>query len=46
VHKLMQAEHALGYRQLNGRDGAVSPLASWAPALASVQRGEPVVTGG
>ncbi len=38
VHKMMQAEHALGYRQLNGRDGAVSPLASWAPALSPVHR--------
>src|SRR5436190_42158 len=28
VHKLMQAEHALGYRRLNGRDGEVSPLCS------------------
>src|SRR5918997_191189 len=46
IHKLMQAEHALGYRQLNGRDGGVSPLASWAPALAPVQRRDPVVTGG
>ena len=26
IHKLMQAEHALGYRRLNGRDGEVSPL--------------------
>jgi glutaryl-CoA dehydrogenase (non-decarboxylating) len=34
IHKLMQAEHALGYRNLNGRGGDVSPLASWAPALA------------
>jgi len=33
IHKLMQAEHALGYRRLNGRNGEVSPLASWAPAL-------------
>src|ERR671938_319202 len=33
IHKMMQAEHALGYRALNGRDGDVSPLASWAPAL-------------
>src|SRR5881227_698340 len=39
IHKLMQAEHALGYRQLNGRDGDVSPLCSWAPALSPVQRG-------
>src|SRR6266581_2952366 len=35
VHKMMQAEHALGYRDLNGRGGDVSPLASWAPALAT-----------
>jgi glutaryl-CoA dehydrogenase (non-decarboxylating) len=33
IHKMMQAEHALGYRNLNGRDGDVSPLAAWAPAL-------------
>jgi glutaryl-CoA dehydrogenase (non-decarboxylating) len=39
VHKMMQAEHALGFRRLNGRDGEVSPLCSWAPALAPVQRG-------
>jgi glutaryl-CoA dehydrogenase (non-decarboxylating) len=44
IHKLMQAEHALGYRSLNGRDGDVSPLCSWAPALSPVQRG-PVATG-
>ena len=31
VHKMMQAEHALGYRALNGRDGDVSPIAAWAP---------------
>jgi len=36
VHKLMQAEHALGYRHLNGSDGEVSPLCSWAPALSPV----------
>jgi len=30
---VMQAEHALGYRNLNGRDGEISPLASWGPAL-------------
>jgi glutaryl-CoA dehydrogenase (non-decarboxylating) len=36
IHKLMQAEHALGYRALNGRGGEVSPLCSWAPALAPV----------
>jgi glutaryl-CoA dehydrogenase (non-decarboxylating) len=39
IHKMMQAEHALGFRRLNGRDGEVSPLCSWAPALAPVQRG-------
>jgi glutaryl-CoA dehydrogenase (non-decarboxylating) len=33
IHKMMQAEHALGYRNLNGRNGDASPLASWAPAL-------------
>ncbi len=33
IHKMMQAEHALGYRQLNGRDGEISPIASWGPAL-------------
>ncbi len=33
IHKMMQAEHALGYRRLNGRDGEISPLASWGPAL-------------
>src|SRR6188472_3046449 len=36
IHKLMQAEHALGYRALNGRGGDVSPLCSWAPALSPV----------
>ena len=35
IHKMMQAEHALGYRNLNGAGGDVSPIASWAPALAS-----------
>src|SRR5881409_514135 len=39
IHKMMQAEHALGFRALNGRGGEVSPLCSWAPALAPVQRG-------
>jgi hypothetical protein len=33
----MQAEHALGYRSLNGRDGETSPLAAWAPALAQLR---------
>src|ERR671938_615350 len=45
IHKLMQAEHALGYRALNGRGGEVSPLCSWAPALAPVHREQPVATG-
>jgi glutaryl-CoA dehydrogenase (non-decarboxylating) len=36
IHKMMQAEHALGYRSLNGRNGDASPLCSWAPALAPV----------
>ena len=45
IHKLMQAEHALGFRQLNGEGGDVSPLCSWAPALSPVQRpGRPVAT--
>ncbi len=39
IHKLMQAEHALGYRQLNGSRGEVSPLCSWAPALSPVHAG-------
>jgi hypothetical protein len=33
----MQAEHALGYRRLNGRDGEASPIAAWAPALAQAR---------
>src|SRR5207253_5694202 len=36
IHKLMQAEHALGFRRLNGRDGDISPLAAWGPALSAV----------
>jgi glutaryl-CoA dehydrogenase (non-decarboxylating) len=36
IHKMMQAEHALGFRSLNGRGGDVSPLCSWAPALSPV----------
>ena len=39
IHKMMQAEHALGYRRLNGSKGEVSPVCSWAPALAPIQRG-------
>src|SRR6476660_5508034 len=34
IHKLMQAEHALGFRALNGHTGEMSPLVSWGPALA------------
>jgi glutaryl-CoA dehydrogenase (non-decarboxylating) len=46
IHKMMQAEHALGFRRLNGRDGDVSPIASWAPALSGVHRAAgPVPTG-
>ena len=37
IHKLMQAEHALGYRRLNG-SGEASPLCSWAPALSPAHR--------
>src|SRR5256714_11673017 len=33
IHKMMQAEHALGWRRLNGSSGDVSPPCSWAPAL-------------
>ena len=36
IHKMMQAEHALGYRRLNGRGGDASPICSWAPALSPV----------
>jgi hypothetical protein len=35
---MMQAEHALGYRRLNGRGGEASPICSWAPALAPVHQ--------
>ncbi|HEU4449391.1 MAG TPA: acyl-CoA dehydrogenase family protein [Gaiellaceae bacterium] len=38
IHKMMQAEHALGWRELNGRDGDVSPLTAWAPALLARSR--------
>jgi glutaryl-CoA dehydrogenase (non-decarboxylating) len=31
IHKMMQAEFALGYRALNGRDGIGSPLVAWRP---------------
>ena len=36
IHKMMQAEHALGYRRLNGSTGEMSPICSWAPALSPV----------
>src|SRR6516164_5657016 len=36
IHKMMQAEHALGYRRLNGSSGDMSPICSWAPALSPV----------
>jgi glutaryl-CoA dehydrogenase (non-decarboxylating) len=35
IHKMMQAEHALGFRRLNGHTGEMSPLVSWGPALAA-----------
>ena len=35
IHKMMLAEHALGYRSMNGRDGDISPIASWGPALSA-----------
>ena len=31
IHKMMQAEHALGYRRLNGHTGEMAPLVSWSP---------------
>ncbi len=45
IHKMMQAEHALGYRNLNGRDGEISPLAAWGPALAQPRTRGPVPSG-
>src|SRR5262245_51157289 len=38
IHKMLQAEHVLGYRAMNGRGSDVSPICSWAPALAAVHR--------
>lgn len=35
IHKMLQAEHALGYRSLNGHTGEMSPIVSWGPALAT-----------
>src|SRR5437899_6666032 len=35
IHKMMQAEHALGFRRLNGHTGEMAPLVSWrAPGAA------------
>ena len=34
IHKLLQAEHVLGYRRLNGHTGEMSPLVSWSPVPA------------
>src|SRR4051794_37286857 len=34
IHKMMQAEHALGYRRLNGHTGEMAPLVSWSPPAA------------
>lgn len=31
IHTLLQAEHALGLRAVNGRGGAMSPIVSWDP---------------
>src|SRR6059036_1050709 len=31
IHKMMQAEHALGYRRLNGHTGEMAPLVAWRP---------------
>ncbi|MDP9400613.1 MAG: acyl-CoA dehydrogenase family protein [Actinomycetota bacterium] len=31
IHKMLQAEHALGYRAVNGRRGEMSPLVAWQP---------------
>ncbi len=31
IHKMLQAEHALGSRSVNGRAGGMSPLVAWRP---------------
>jgi glutaryl-CoA dehydrogenase (non-decarboxylating) len=31
IHKMMQAEHALGLRRLNGHTGEMAPLVAWRP---------------
>jgi glutaryl-CoA dehydrogenase (non-decarboxylating) len=44
IHKLMQAEHALGLRKLNGHTGEMAPLVAWRPYGAAAARG-PIPTG-
>src|SRR2546426_11948950 len=39
IHKMMQAEHALGFRRLNGSGGEAAPLWSLGPALSPGPRG-------
>ena len=34
IHKMLQAEHALGYRRMNGHTGEMAPLVSWTPPAA------------
>jgi glutaryl-CoA dehydrogenase (non-decarboxylating) len=34
IHKMLQAEHALGQRQMNGPDAASSPIVAWTPPRA------------
>jgi glutaryl-CoA dehydrogenase (non-decarboxylating) len=43
IHKMLQAEHALGYRRLNGHTGEMAPLVAWRPHGAG-ERG-PIPTG-
>ena len=38
IHKMMQAEHALGYRRLNGHTGEMSPLVAWGPPALTAAR--------
>jgi glutaryl-CoA dehydrogenase (non-decarboxylating) len=35
IHKMLQAEHALGYRHMNGGHGPASPIVAWVPAAPS-----------
>ncbi len=39
IHKMLQAEHALGYRAVNGRRGEMSPLVAWEPGRAQYRDG-------